>query len=90
MTAVALSPLTLTGVGDSNAVVAGSPSWPALFRPQHCMVPSGMRTQVWKPPAVTVAAPPIPATAPGVEALVVVPSPSSPVLLSPQQRTVPS
>src|SRR5438309_2195783 len=33
--AVALSPLTLTGVGDSNAVVAGSPSWPALFRPQH-------------------------------------------------------
>src|SRR5437773_7284871 len=63
VTAVALSPATLTGGGDWNAVVAGSPSWQALFRPQHGMVPSGMRPLGWKQPATTVAAPPLPATA---------------------------
>src|SRR5438046_9691832 len=45
VTALAARPATLTGGEDTNAVVAGSPSWPALFRPQHCTVPTGTGAQ---------------------------------------------
>src|SRR3989442_6792136 len=39
-------PVTRTGVTELNEVVAGAPSWPGSFRPQHSSVPSGNRAQV--------------------------------------------
>jgi hypothetical protein len=36
-------------------LVVPSPSWPTEFQPQHEIVPSVLRAQVWYEPALTVA-----------------------------------
>ena len=76
-------PVTGTGVEDANPVVAGSPSWPSLLRPQHCSVPLGKRAQEWKAPPLTAPTPLSPTTATGVGlgvsgGLLIVPPPSWP------------
>jgi hypothetical protein len=88
------NPITFTGL--LRCVVVPSPSCPAPFSPQHLIVPSIMRAQVW-PPSVT-PPPPVSAmtfpsggppgdtsTLSGVWSLPpAVPSPNWPILSNPQ------
>src|SRR5512143_3498147 len=67
-----------------------SPSWPALFLPQHFTAPAVVSAQVWPAPA-TIAITPLakPLTETGVRRLVCVPSPSCPLVFVPQHLTAP-
>src|SRR5690349_7091207 len=49
----AVAPDAITVVGVSLSSVVPSPSWPELFRPQHCTAPENVKPQLCPPPTDT-------------------------------------
>jgi hypothetical protein len=71
-----------TETGRDESVVPPSPSWPEVFKPQHCKVPVLDRAQVSELPAAIETTPlESPVTATGEDELTVKPLPSSPYAL---------
>src|SRR5206468_12447297 len=70
MATAVVIPLTVTGVGSmrvvGGAMGAPSPSWPYVLSPQHRIVPSWSRAQVYQPPAERATAVVMPLTVTGV------------------------
>src|SRR4051812_26589353 len=76
--------------GRSDNSVTPSPSWPAVFAPQHQTVPSLRRAHECAPPAAIASTLVSPPTGTGTLLESVLPLPSWPLSFAPQQLTVAS